>query len=72
MSDILQILSGAGIIGGIYFYGWQWRAGPLISCVSCLLCIIITVQANLPWLALLNVVLAGMHFINLMKWSKKP
>lgn len=67
--DLLQFIAAVLTLVGIYLYGLKSFLGPVSSCIACLLWLIATLHYGLPWMSLLNVVLAGMHFINLAKWK---
>lgn len=66
--DLLQFIAAVLTLAGIYMYGFKTASGPILSCIACLLWLIATLHYKLPWMALLNIVLAGMHFINLARW----
>lgn len=67
--DLLQCIAALLTLAGIYLYGHKTFLGPVSSCIACLLWLIATLHYGLPWMSLLNITLAGMHFINLIRWK---
>lgn len=66
----MEFISALGILAGIFLYGIKHFSGPLVSGISFSLLTIISIEHDMPWVALVMADAAMLHLINLTEWRK--